>query len=73
VSEAENPLSETHYSEAEVCRILGVALSRLKARRSCGTEHPPYVKLGRAYYYPKALFLDWASKRPIIWEVKRVG
>lgn len=57
---------------AEVMRLKGGART-LRRRRSQGTEHPPYVEVGNAVYYPKSLFLDWMNQRPVIWEVKRAG
>jgi hypothetical protein len=57
---------------AAILKLRG-GVKTLKRRRSQGTEHPPYVQIGKAIYYPKPMFLDWMNQRPIIWEVKRAS
>lgn len=61
-----------HLTEQEVCEILKIKPSTLASRRSCGTEHPPYIQIGKVRWYPKNLFLHWMSERPIVWDVKRI-
>ena len=63
-------IGDEFFTEDQICEILGIKLSTLKARRYCGTDHPPYQEIGTKRYYPKRMFFEWARKRPVIWEVK---
>lgn len=63
-------LKDEYLTESELCQILGIKSSTLAGRRSCGTNHPPYVEVGKVRLYPKRMFLEWIAKRPVIWEVK---
>lgn len=61
------------YSEEEMAKILRIDLKTLRSRRSRGTNHPPYVQIGRQVLYPKNLYLKWVTALPIFWEVRHVG
>lgn len=47
----------------------GALLRRLRTR----TELPPCAEFEGQYYWPKVAFREWALKRPLMNEVKRVG
>jgi len=66
----ENLIAAEYFTEQEVCKIMRLKQSTLAGRISRGTEHPPYVEIGRERYYPKKMFFEWAQKRPVIWSVK---
>jgi predicted DNA-binding transcriptional regulator AlpA len=65
-------LKQNYLTMDEVATILKLrnGAKTLRSRISRGTEHPPYVEIGNAFYFPKSEFLAWAEKRPIVWEVK---
>jgi hypothetical protein len=64
-------LKSKYFFEEDVLRILKIKKSTLSGRLSRGTEHPPYIELSRGVrIYPKREFMDWISKRRVIWEVK---
>jgi hypothetical protein len=63
-------LKEDYLTEDEVCAILKIKPSTLASRRCNGTEHPPYVEIGKVRLYPKAMFREWIAKRKVIWEVR---
>lgn len=66
-------LREDFYSEHEMAQILNIKLRTLRLRIGTGTEHPPYIEIGRERLFPKDLFREWARKRPLVYEVKSVG
>jgi hypothetical protein len=47
--------------------------SALRRRINAGTDHPPYAEYEGEIYFPKAAFREWALKRIITDEVRRVG
>jgi hypothetical protein len=61
------------YNEEEMAEILRIDVPKLRSRRHCGTNHPPYQKIGRDTLYPKEQVHKWLSGLPVIWEVRRVG
>lgn len=61
-----------YYSESEMADILRVEVKTLRSRRSRGTNHPPYVQIGRYVLYPKELVNKWLMTLPVTWEVRRV-
>lgn len=62
-----------YYSEDEMAHILRISVKTLRSRRSRGTNHPPYVVVGRQALYPKALVVKYMGELPVLWEVRRVG
>lgn len=62
-----------YYSEAEMAEILRVDPKTLRSRRSRGTNHPPYVVIGRQTLYPKDLVQKYLDALPVLWEVRHVG
>lgn len=62
-----------YFSEDEMADILRVDVKTLRSRRSRGTNHPPYVVIGRQTLYPKDLVLKYLGALPVIWEVRHVG
>lgn len=62
-----------YYSEEEMAEILRISVQTLRSRRMRGTNHPPYVTIGRDTLYPKDLVHKWLSALPVIWEVRHVG
>jgi predicted site-specific integrase-resolvase len=65
----QNLIASEYFSEEEICSILKISRATLRSRIYSGTEHPPYVELGRVRYFPRRMFLDWAAKRRVIWAV----
>lgn len=45
-------------------------VAALIRRIRAGTDHPPYIQIEGEYLFPKALFMGWAKKRPVVYEVK---
>lgn len=76
-------LREDVYSVADMAAILfarkkrlPTAESRQKAllrRINTRTDVPPFCEFEGEYYFPKAAFREWALKRPLLQEVRRVG
>lgn len=63
-------IKSDYLTEEEVCEILKIKSTTLTQRRSNGTNHPPYVEVGRIRLYPKRMFKQWIDKQKVIWEVK---
>ena len=63
-------IREDFLTDEDVCEILKIKPSTLASRRSCGTNHPPYIEIGKVRWYPKAMFIEWMKKQPVLWEVK---
>ena len=76
-------LKEDVYSLAEMAEILFARHSRLptpekrqaKLLRNIrsATNHPPFCEFAGQFFFPKVSFRDWAMKRPLATEVRRVG
>ena len=57
------------YTEYEMATILGISTATLENRRYRRQDHPPYKKIGRDTFYPKAEAMQWISKRPLCREL----
>lgn len=68
-------LREHYLDETETAQIMRLKGGAKTLRRRCaqGVEHPPYIEVGNERFWPKNLFLDWMSQRPVIWEAKRAS
>jgi hypothetical protein len=76
-------LNDCVYSEEEMADILFSRNARLvtpearkkalRRRIQTRTEIPPCSHYEGEYYFPKEAFREWALKRPLVTEVKRVG
>lgn len=58
-----------HYTEDDVAEVMGITVSRLRARRTEGRDHPPAVKIGRTVYFRKTDTDAWLKKRPVQREI----
>ena len=61
------------YSEQEMAEILRIEVKTLRSRRARGTDHPPYIRIGRDTLYPKEPVQRYLDSRPMTWEVRSVG
>ncbi len=63
-----------YFTEEEMVNILKLkSVAALKSRRARGTNHPPYVEIGRTVLYPRRMFFQWVDGKAVIWEVRSVG
>jgi hypothetical protein len=51
-------------SEAEVAKLRGIQISRLRNERSRG-EGPPFTKIGNAIFYPISELRDYMKKKTV--------
>jgi hypothetical protein len=63
-------LKDDFFSEEEMARMMRIKVATLKRRIATGTEHPPYVEIGRERLFPRDQFREWARNRKVIYEVK---
>lgn len=61
-------LTDWAFTEHEVAERMNYKIGTLRNKRSKGSDHPPYTKVGNSVLYPKDEFFEWAKSRPIIWE-----
>ncbi len=67
-------IEKNYFTEEQILSILKIKKTTLRDRIYNGTEHPPYMELGRGYrLFPKEMFIEWIRTRPITWEVKRAS
>ncbi len=59
-------------SEADVAKVLGIAVSTLVKNRSLGKGHPPFIRVGRKVFYPRRDLERWLDDRRLIREVRAV-
>ena len=53
-----NALLAGYYPESEVAAARGVCVRTLRGERQRG-EGPPFVRIGKAIYYPRDGFRQW--------------
>lgn len=76
-------LKDDVYSLEEMAEILFKRNARLatpaarqgalRRRIKTGTDHPPCSEYEGEIYFPKVPFKEWALRRPLLQEVRRVG
>jgi hypothetical protein len=52
------------YTEAQVCAFRGVKVHALRNERANGGG-PPFIKVSRRIYYPRAAFHAWLRKQMV--------
>jgi hypothetical protein len=58
-------LKDEYYTEEDVLSFLDIEANTLAHRRSTGKNHPPYVKIGKKFYYPKKEFAQWVKSHQV--------
>jgi hypothetical protein len=59
----ETDFFDRFFNEGFICQVTGYSRKTLANLRSekRTDKYPPCVKIGKHYYYPKDLFIKWAS------------
>lgn len=64
-----------YFTETEMCQLLNpekpLTRESLQVRRSKGENHPPFIKIGKAIFYPKSEYAKWIKSQQIIHEVRK--
>lgn len=58
-----------YFTEIEMSSLLGVIKSTLQKRRCMGSDHPPFIKVGKQILYPKHLAKAWLKNQPVHSEI----